>query len=132
MLSKHLLLILAILLSSSVTAQSPCPGTPSHRLVICDCTGFESDGAGCQGFNGTCSIQTPGNFCGSDPNTGLSCYVATATEQCLSARKELRGIQLADATVASAFKKKQFVFTCGGGSLPDPSNLIYLRKELEL
>ena len=130
---KICLVVAAIMIS--VAAFGQCPGSPRSHLVACDCTGLYSEGSGCGGITGTCSVVLPGNFCGSDGN-GTSCYIGSTTTQCLSAVRPQKSweLALADTSIARAWKSvlNDLVSTCGNVPLPAPADLATLIRELKL
>jgi hypothetical protein len=111
-------------------------GLPGGHLTICSCTGFEVEGGTCKGGTGLCNLNLNGSVCGTDPDTGDACVVASASSSGCSLtrhgnlellRPQNEILRSLKATVLTAS-----IATCGGIPLPEPSNLMSIRKRLAI
>ena len=105
------LTVLGLVLSTPL-ASATCNAISRSRLVTCACNGAPAIASYCVYYRGgACSVDLPGNYCGSD-DSGHDCYIGSTRGYCLSnpRRAQLRTNERATAEADLA----ALIPTCGG------------------
>lgn len=127
---------LFLLLFGQASFSDCVTGLPSGHLTICSCTGFEVEGGTCRGGTGLCNLNLNGTVCGTDPETGDTCVLATASSSgCSSTRHGKLGLLNPQNEILRSLKATVLtasIATCGGVPLPEPSNFMSIRKRLAI